>query len=238
MTSRTRLLLAIGPLLALLAAVLVAGHAWLPWVGPGTYRADGHAPEVLDLPLELQDDVKTIVATFPLHVSFLRPHRIKLIPDDCVQRVEVNGQVLRDPAVHFCDYIRGREFDLSPYLHTGDNEVKVTVSNAGGPSGLDVTLHSDNLFAWFALALLVLAAWAAILLFLALRASRRAMALLAVFFGGATLRVLYVFATPRTGAVTTGASTSNTSGSSRRTATCRRRTRGSSSTSRPFTTCS
>ncbi len=178
--------------------LLLAGVFWsvLPSLGRGTFRVDGGPPQSLDLPLTVHEEVGRVEITVPLDVPLVLPRRVLLKPDDCIENLAVNGAVVNDPSARFCDYENGRTLDLSPWLHTGRNELRVTVKNNGGPSGLDVDLRQDPLFGVLGVALVGVAALGAARILALFRAGREQTALLLVLLGGSVLRVLYVLRTP------------------------------------------
>ena len=185
-------------ILATFVLVVVAGQKALPSLGHGTVAIDGQPAVAGDLPVVVTTpEAKRIEVTFPLDVPVfaLRPRRTLVIPDDCVEKITVNGADFTSPA-RFCGYENGRVIDLSPVLREGSNEIHVFVVNRSGHMGLDVSLRLDRAFAAFALTLFSLAACGAVV---GLRRSKRRPvrgALLGMLVAGAALRTLYVLTTP------------------------------------------
>jgi hypothetical protein len=192
---RARLVLDCGLLLAAFVLLLVLGWNALPSVGRGTFRIDRGPASPADLPLELNREATRIDVAFPLFVPFLVPHRALVVADDCIEELKIDDVAVTDPAARVCDYQNGRVLDLSPLLHRGRNEIKATVHNVGGRSGLDVSVRQDYQSVALAMALLLVAGGAAFRVMRFRRAGRGQMHLLAVFLGGSALRVLYVLST-------------------------------------------
>ncbi len=193
--SRARLVVDCGLLLLAFVLLLVLGWNALPSIGRGTFRIDNGPTAQADLPLEISRDKTRIDVTFPLFVPGLAPHRVVVVADDCIEQLTVNDVAFTDPSARVCDYVNGRILDLSPLLHHGRNEVTATVHNVGGHSGLDVSLRGDYQSVALAMALLLVAGGAAFRVMRFRGASPGHMRLLAVFLGGAALRVLYVLST-------------------------------------------
>jgi hypothetical protein len=64
-----------------------------------------------------------------------------IIPDDCIEKFEINGIPVimdEDAQKHRCDWVRGIIIDLKPYLKNGNNQFHLNISNAGGPTGLNI----------------------------------------------------------------------------------------------------
>jgi hypothetical protein len=194
--SSPRFLIECGALLV--GSLLLTLLCWntLPSLGRGTFRIDDGVPQPLDLPLTVREKARVLEITVPLHVSLLHRGRILLKPDDCIEDLAVNGATVTDPSARFCDYENGRVLDLSPWLRTGSNQLRVTVRNSGGPSGLDVVPRQDPFFWSFGAALVIVAGLGAARLLRLLHAGKEQMALLCVFLGGSVLRVLYMLQTP------------------------------------------
>lgn len=73
----------------------------------------------------------------PVHV--LGPRRWRIVPDDRLVSLTVDGCPVPLDGVRpggLIDWQKGFEIDLSPWLRVGDNEVELTIDNAGGPGGV------------------------------------------------------------------------------------------------------
>jgi hypothetical protein len=74
-----------------------------------------------------------------LPVGWFTPRRWRIVPDDLLTNVRVDGKAVpldRVPPGGLRDFAHGFEFDLSSWLRPGDNEIEFTVTNSGGPGGL------------------------------------------------------------------------------------------------------
>lgn len=62
-----------------------------------------------------------------------------IVPDDCIELLEVNGKPVLlqgDALTHRCDWASGFHINLYPYLHDGVNAVHIKIRNITGPTGL------------------------------------------------------------------------------------------------------
>lgn len=64
--------------------------------------------------------------------------RLRFIPDDCLQSLTVNGQMVGGNELPFCDYSKGRMLDLSDVVKPGENSIQAIVKNAGGPAAFTI----------------------------------------------------------------------------------------------------
>jgi hypothetical protein len=79
-----------------------------------------------------------------LHAGWLTPRRWNIIPDDRLTQLRVNGQDVplnALPQAGLSDYQHGFDIDLSPWLHSGDNQLALTVDNYGGDGGISLRPH-------------------------------------------------------------------------------------------------
>lgn len=103
----------------------------------------------------------TYTYTIQLTNSFLFSGKLQVIPDDCAERLMVNGKPL--PASSFreddCDTRNGFYIDIRPYLVKGSNSFQLDVKNIQGRYGVnirDVTVYEKYiLYALFVFFLLV-----------------------------------------------------------------------------------
>ncbi len=77
---------------------------------------------------------------FTLDLPRIHPSLFTFAPDDCIDVLIVNGQTVKNDAIPFCDFRRGRTFNLRRYLFPGSNTVVLQMRNQGWPGGLDVTV--------------------------------------------------------------------------------------------------
>lgn len=128
----------------------------------------------------------------------LHPTVFHFIPDECIDAIAINGVLVEDPQLPFCDYSAGRSLPLAPYLHGGQNSLTITIRNGGGDGGIAIAVaRSDTLRrVCFGAALLILAGYSVFLLLWSRQ--RAALAVTIITAWGVLLRVLYTLATPWT----------------------------------------
>ena len=167
-------------------------------LGQATITANGQPARLSGFPIRLPGAPEgDYTITFPLSVGRIRPARYYILPDDCLQELFINGVAVHAPEFPFCDYVRGRTLDLSPYLHAGVNNVRVTIHNGIGDLGL--LMHpSFSDIVWLLPLLLLLVTFAAtcFLAVVLLRTPTWIIASCVVLMLGITLRGYYLFTTP------------------------------------------
>ena len=106
----------------------------------GRYRIDEQNTwQEFSFPFQINSpDAQSIQMEFTLHRDFLGPIVLRIIPDDCLERLSINGNEVTDPSLPFCDYTNGRVFRLGQYIELGKNQFTVTLHNAGGPGKLEI----------------------------------------------------------------------------------------------------
>jgi hypothetical protein len=78
-----------------------------------------------------------LTVQLPLH--WFSPRRWNIIPDDRLTALKVNGQPVPLDGVRpggLTDWRRGFDIDLSPWLHSGDNQLEFTVDNWFADGGI------------------------------------------------------------------------------------------------------
>jgi hypothetical protein len=177
--------------------IAVAGWFTLPSVGHGSVSVDGRVRPDGDLPVFVAGkDLRVLEASFSIEVPFFLPKSMLVVPDDCVERIVVNGvDVLPVPPVCAYGYVL---VDISSAIRRGSNPVRVVVRNHQGRTALDVGMRTGVAFAAFASALLAIAATLALLILRRSRWSPLDGALFGLVLLGTALRTLYLLATPAT----------------------------------------
>lgn len=100
------------------------------------YTIDGEETP-FTMPLKLPGAPSgSIVVRFILDLPEVHPTSFHIVPDDCLEALEINGENVDDPRLPLCDFTEGAVFDLSAYLHEGDNAVIARVDNGGGDAQL------------------------------------------------------------------------------------------------------
>jgi len=90
-------------------------------------------PREFSLPLKLSSvDVGDYTVSFTLNLSAIHPEQFRIIPDDCLDALDINGEPVIDVGLPMCDFTNGKVFDLGHYLNGGENTVVARVRNNGG----------------------------------------------------------------------------------------------------------
>lgn len=114
--------------------------AVMPQMSAAQHRANGTAMPV-PLPWIFHEVSRGNQLQVDLRANWLTPRRWNIIPDDHLAALRVNGQdvPLKDlPQAGLSDYQMGVDIDLSRWLHSGDNQLELTVDNYGGDGGLEL----------------------------------------------------------------------------------------------------
>lgn len=102
----------------------------------GVYTVDGVAEE-FSMPLRLRNaPAGDIIILFGLHLAEHHPASFRIVPDDCLESLNINGEDVGDAGLPFCDFTNGEVLDLSAYLQPGENIVIARISNGGGDAQL------------------------------------------------------------------------------------------------------
>ncbi len=135
--------------LALLAplAVLLVAFAWESrpalTFGSGTITGPEKRPKAITLPYTSEHEPGAAKYRYDLRFVALPSRRslLRIVPDDCVRSLSVNGTAISLAAINssrLCDFRSGFDIDVGPSLRTGDNEITLEVENVSGPHGLAV----------------------------------------------------------------------------------------------------
>jgi len=81
---------------------------------------------------------------FTLRLSPFHPRNYYVTVDDCLESMAINGADVTAPDVSFCDFSRGRTFDLGSYLASGENFVKAVIRNDGGEGLFDFKPSTED----------------------------------------------------------------------------------------------
>lgn len=170
----------------------------MPRLESGRYEIGDAAPEAFSFPLKFHNEQPADVRVrFVLHAGPLHPRVFRLVPDDCITAIIVNGELFADPAIPFCDYTNGRDIPIGAALHAGANDIEILVRNEGGDGRLSVeTSWSDPAFAIPFYAAILFAFFLGLVGLKLREAGNTATAVYAAIFLGVALRLLYFLATP------------------------------------------
>ncbi len=83
------------------------------------------------LPLSTPTTGKSVRLRFDVTLSSPRPTYFRLIPDDCLLSLSINGMQYDGTSLPFCD-LSGADFSLKRFLFTGQNTVLLEIRDDGG----------------------------------------------------------------------------------------------------------
>ena len=112
-----------------------------PKVLESTYVFEnGQSGAFNELPLNVADVPWWQNYHVTLNLDLSRNHltRYFIAPDDCLARLVVNGQDVHNKSIPFCALNSGHSFNLSKYLHTGQNVVEMDMFNQAYGTGVMV----------------------------------------------------------------------------------------------------
>ncbi len=129
--------------------------------------------------------------------NFLKQTTIRIIPDDCVKSVLVNGKSADLGGIDgkaLCDYRQGFALDIGRLLVSGENSIELTINDGGGKFGLFITnsFHDSRYF--ISISLLIFLSFA--LLAKTLRNRNFGHVTILILFGGLLIRIVYLSYTP------------------------------------------
>ncbi|MBI3619091.1 glycosyltransferase family 39 protein [Candidatus Peregrinibacteria bacterium] len=102
------------------------------------YRQGGGAMREGTLPLSVDSSGAAIDVGFMLTLNELHPRIYRVVPDNCLESLAINGQAVDLPDLPFCDYTEGRHLDLGPWLHVGNNVIAARIRDDGGRGGMRI----------------------------------------------------------------------------------------------------
>lgn len=149
------------------------------------------------MPLRLSSvDQGDYVVQFMLHLPAVHPHLFRIIPDDCLDSLEVNGQQITN-GLPLCDFTNGAVFDLSDRLHGGQNSVVARVRNNGGDVQFVMqTSWRDLLLLVPSILIPVIITLYAVYVFMRRKSAPWVNALTVLFLLACFVRVFYMLSTP------------------------------------------
>lgn len=182
---------------------LCAAFLWMflaetfPTVGGVRYHYDNQPEQVGRFPLNIDTAGKQLDIRFPLVLGFFHPRVYHLVPDDCVESMDINGKKVDADFFPLCDYTLGRHVNLGPWLQQGVNDVHMVVNDAGGRGGLffDVSTR-DPLVLLIAIIAVIIFFWYGYQILNALGADKTMHLLFLLLGAGILLRFGYVLITP------------------------------------------
>ena len=168
-----------------------------PEQGMALVRFEGRTALPTQMPVRMMSMPSAFDVTMTLTAPWLRITTYRVIPDNCIRALTVNGQSIPLPAQGICDYNAGFTVDLSNALRHGQNTVTASLWNGGGIAGFTMTpARSDPVLA--TITLLLCAVLLAYAVFVGKRlwpkSTKRWLPMIIV--AGAILRILYLGVTP------------------------------------------
>ena len=152
-------------------------------------------------PVRFPSGTRQTEVTLNIAFNALHPLSLRFTPNDCLERLWINGEEVRSKALPYCHHQKGRTLFLGSFLQKGDNTVRAIIRNHGGNSGLtiDVPWH-DPIVAILYSATLALAALFFLYVFRATGITTEKGVTKRTFFwliiiGGILLRIFYLLVT-------------------------------------------
>jgi len=179
-------------ILLLLCKVFVS-----PSYGTVAYQYDNQEQKFGENPIFVNTESQYMTITVPVYLSVLHPTRFFIKPDDCLEQMEINGDLVQDSQIPYCDHTTlGKSLDLSSYVRAGANVFQFRVKDDGGLGGIRITAARFDTLLFFLNAVIVLFASLLVYIALTLRTSTNLQQkLAAIFVGGFALRAMYFLAT-------------------------------------------
>ncbi len=178
---------------ALVLVPVMSSFLWPRWENV-RYSFDGTQWEQGVLPLKLAGRQSNLTVEMDAYSSGIHPRRYRVLPDDCLESVEVNGK--RITADQFCDPQNGRVVRVGSEFKKGINHVRMTVRDTGGETGLAIVMDPDDvLMQLFGLVwvLAVIAAGSWLIVTAVPKGNLRLLYFAGL--GGTALRLLYMLST-------------------------------------------
>jgi 4-amino-4-deoxy-L-arabinose transferase and related glycosyltransferases of PMT family len=96
--------------------------------------------ENIQLPYSIEmESGEIFFISYNLLVKDKKTAKFKVIPDDCIQEILINGEKFPlDNIKGLCDYSKGVYLDFSKYVQEGLNHFEFRIINSGAPGGLRV----------------------------------------------------------------------------------------------------
>lgn len=85
----------------------------------------------VEFPVRQVSGEKHVTVEVVMSVTFPVISRYRIVFDDCLEALRINGQEVRELTVPVCT-LSGRIVDLSKYLQTGENVVTASIKDTGG----------------------------------------------------------------------------------------------------------
>ncbi len=185
-------------LAAFLVATAITAAQAVPSFGTALYTFDKGALKPATLPLSVETKGKELTITFDMSLSRIHPTLFRIIPDDCLHGLTINGKEVKNTEIGFCDYGAGRHMDLGAFLRPGVNAIQVRVGDHGGRGGLSIEASPQDPVVISMLIIAMLASVACMFMILrALRISSLAILTAAwMVTVGILLRLAYLIVTP------------------------------------------
>ena len=146
-------LFVISFVLILLSTVMLANISFLIHqisFSDATYQMQGKEPVPFTMPFFRKGETEFVTVEFTMHLPLLFPYKFRLVPDDCIEKLTINGTSVQDNRVPYCPHYNiGEVYDLSAYLHPGENRFHVIVKDFLGEVGLKVLPEYQKSFPIF-----------------------------------------------------------------------------------------
>lgn len=145
--------------------------------------------------LENMEKGANFKVSFEIH-SASGDYELRVVPDDCVNEILLNGEIVPIRGLPgLCDYNGGFVLDSSRIKPTGKDRYEFSVSNRGGPGGLNVTVVRKH-SAWFSVVKYALLVCFVVMCAMVLKRLKFGYGVMAIILLGIVLRIFFVEALP------------------------------------------
>lgn len=131
-------------LLVIVLLYLLFRHTIQPRFSKTVYTMEGQHPFAFTFPLNIPSKTRTFIVDTHISIPPFFTRHFRFIPDDCLTNLIVNGKTFLLPEPMCLG--EGAEIDLSDYLATGDNTLRITIEDSGGRGRLDIRPSVSNDF--------------------------------------------------------------------------------------------
>jgi hypothetical protein len=156
--------------------------------------------QAITLPYLRENEPERATYRYQLHFTAAASSRsrLRIVPDDCVRALTVNGQsfpLFTLGAAKLCDFRAGFDIDVGRLIHPGDNDIDLQIENVSGPHGISVySIRGEGGFGAASIVLLLLLVAGCVVAVRRLRLGRWETLVAAALLGvGGWIRYRYVF---------------------------------------------
>lgn len=116
-----------------------------------TYQMENQEPVPFTMPLSGKGESEFVTVEFDMHLPYIFPKEFRIVPDDCIEVLVINGRTVHDDRIPYCPHYNiGEVYDLHTYIHSGKNHIQVVVKDVLGDVGLKVLPEYEKSWPVFA----------------------------------------------------------------------------------------